>query len=242
VAESPRIVVGSVTNALYNLATTPGARPHEWAASLLQAADACPDTATLLKAGQVAAWRAGLAHYRLSALEICAQLAAAQPAIARLALGLPAQPDTPPAATIINRLRADPWLHPDSDLPPEGLPTSNFQLRIVARVGAFRGFGGLFLRPPIVEPSGEHFLVTDGDDTWLLVADACGATFHRAAGTPSQKTETPFALAIDGAVRANGKTQVFPELVNYTSCAASRTTLAVTTPLSHAVSLVAFTA
>src|SRR5262249_16334423 len=79
---APRLFAGSVTNALYNLAVTPGARPREWIDSLLMLGPICPDPAALLAAGQAAAWRCGLAHLRGGALATCTRLA---PAAARIA-------------------------------------------------------------------------------------------------------------------------------------------------------------
>ena len=55
---------GSLTNALYNLAGTPGARPAAWLATIREIGPDCPDVATLLKIGQIAAWLAGLARWR----------------------------------------------------------------------------------------------------------------------------------------------------------------------------------
>src|SRR2546423_1862172 len=81
-------------------------------------------------------WRAGLAHYRAGALAVCAQL---PPALARAALGLP--PDARIGLEdLIARLMADPWLEPAT----LAGPAHARELRIVARAGAFRGFGGLF--------------------------------------------------------------------------------------------------
>jgi hypothetical protein len=232
VAEAPREFVGSVTNALYNLSTTPGARPGEWAASLLKLAEVCPDVSTLLKAGQVAAWRAGMAHYRLTALELCRDL---PPPVALAALGLAPQADHPPLDPLIESLKSNPWLRPTSDLRPL---TSDLQ--IVSRVGAFRGFGGLFLEPPLVWSAGDDFVVSDGEGTWLLIADVFGATFHRAdIKAPSLKTSSPFTINKAGSVSCGKTSHAFPELANANSSAGNNTTLAVTTPLSHAVYLVA---
>lgn len=233
IAEAPHTVAGSLTNAIYNLSTTPGARPHEWSALMLALAEVCPDSAQLLQAGQVAAWRAGMAHYRSGALELCRTL---PPVIVRAALGLPADPR--PVADLIESLAADPWLHPTS-IPNQQSTIKN--LKVVSRVGAFRGFGGLFMQPPMVACAGEHFLVSDGDDAWLLVADAFGATFHRTSGLPTSNSRSPFTLNKDGTVKANGQKAAFPELVEPTSQAGNSTTLAVTTALSHAVFLVALT-
>ena len=242
VAEAPREFVGSVTNALYNLSTTPGARPGEWAASLLKLAEVCPDAPTLLRAGQVAAWRAGMAHYRLTALDLCRDL---PPPAALIALGLSPQADHPPLDTLIDSLKANPWLGPASNLQS---PISNLQ--IVSRVGAFRGFGGLFLAPPAVMSTADgQFVVRDGEQAWLLTADLFGATLHRADGESLPAKSRPCAhFQIDPAGRVSkisvsgqkpSHSQTFPDLKGFTAAADNSTTLAVTTPLSHAVVLVA---
>lgn len=244
IAGSPREFVGSTTNALYNLSTTPGARPGEWAASLLKLVEVCPDAPTLLRAGQVAAWRAGMAHYRLSALDLCRDL---PPPVALTALGLSPQAEHPPLDTLIDSLKANPWLSPASNLQSPtplrlapGAIVSNYQLQIVSRVGAFRGFGGLFLEPPLVWPADDDFVVSDGEGTWLLMADVFGATFHRAdIKAPSLKTSSPFTINKAGSVSFGKTSHAFPELANANSSAGNNTTLAVTTPLSHAVYLIA---
>src|SRR5205823_13803658 len=132
---SPWLFPGAITNALYNLSTTPGARPAEWMQSVIMLSAACDDVPVLLAAAQVAAWRAGLAHYRLSALERCRTL---KPNIAGLALGLPGFKASfltlKARDSLLAALVADPWLDP---LAPE--PPTKPALQIVARVGAFRG-------------------------------------------------------------------------------------------------------
>lgn len=235
VAQAPRQFVGSVTNALYNLSTTAGARPHEWSSSLLKLAEVCPDAATLLKAGQVAAWRAGLAHYRLGALEICRQLAVANSEVARAALGLPPEA-TSPLDFILDGMSANPWLTPLAAAHALQAPAS--QLKIVARVGAFRGFGGEFLAPPVVVAADGRFVVRDGEDCWQLTADVFGATLHR---IPPVKT-TPRTALPEPWKSALGKRGLadFLELQAITSLAADDITLAVTTSLSHGVRLLTY--
>lgn len=230
-AESPRALAAALTNAHYNLATTPGARPSEWASLMLTLAEHCPDSATLLRAGQVAAWRTGLAHYRAGALDLCRALPSA---ITRAALGLP--PKDEPTAALLDSLAVDPWFSPSSN------PQSKIRnLKLVARVGAFRGFGGLFLAPPTVCVLNGQLHVRDGDETWLLCADAFGATFHRAenAPMPTAVSPAPFKLERSGKISLNGQTLALPELATYTSAASDGRTLAVTTALSHSVYLIA---
>ncbi len=233
IAADPRTVIAAVTNALYNLALAPGARPGEWMRDLIAPADHCPDVETLLKVGQILAWKSGLAHYRASALD---RLQTLPPALARLSLALPAD-DPQPLDSIISRLRADSWSRPTLHA-----SHSTPQLQIVKRVGAFRGFGGLFLVPPIVEPAGDHFLVTDGEGTWRLTADLFGATFHRSTHSDSHSNShsNSFTLSRSGEVKTPNAKRHFPELAQSTSHAANLTTLAVTVPYSHAIYLIAF--
>lgn len=202
----PRRLVAAFSNALHRLSVTPGARAHQWLEELLEAAPLCGDTERLLEAGKVLGWKAGLAHYREGAL----QAAAALPA--RLAAHL-LEADDP--ADRLARLRDDPWLC------PEGSP-----LEVVARVGAFRGFGGLFLRPPRAHQEGDDLVVSDGDGAWLVTADLYGATFH----------PTPLP---QGDPRSTLPGRLKKLVAEPTSWAANRHTAAVTSRFSHAVTLIA---
>lgn len=67
-AERPFELLGAVSNALHQLATTPGARPEEWITDLAELSVLVPNIECFLQVGQVCAWRAGLAHYRRGAL------------------------------------------------------------------------------------------------------------------------------------------------------------------------------
>ena len=256
-AESPRTVAGAITNALYNLSVEPAARPQEWLDSMRALAPLCPGLPELLQAGQVVAWRAGLAHYRRGALALCRQL---PPPLALAALGLhantqPASDSTgPPIVSLatgkpggidpdlfvlLDRLDGDPWLRPVDAC----TPNPRRELKLVARTGAFRGFGGLFMAPPLVTASGDHFVARDGDARWLLTADVFGATFHRTGDLPALTGSGVFQLDRTGKVtlrQAQGTfSKVFPELANFTSAAATDRTLAITTPFSHAICFVA---
>ena len=59
-AEAPRRFPAAITNALYQLAATPEARPREWMQAVVALSAVCDDVEALLGAAQVAAWRAGL--------------------------------------------------------------------------------------------------------------------------------------------------------------------------------------
>jgi hypothetical protein len=253
-AVAPRRVAVALTNALYNLAGTPGGRPADWLATLRDVGPECPDVATLLKIGQVAAWLAGLAHYRGAGLALCRELA---PALVGRVLNLTPRPPllagegevtAPPPSqgggwgvgALLDRLAADPWLLPQA----AGLPRPAWTpaLKLAARVGAFRGFGGDFLAPPAVTWAGGQFYVQDGETWWLLSADVFGATLLRvdAPIKPSGRSpDAPFQVSQAAEIVCGPHRAAFPELTAVKSWAADAKTLAVTSPLSHAVFLFA---
>jgi hypothetical protein len=225
-------MIASVCNAAHQLERTPGARPAQWIETMAALAPQCPDVETFLKVGQVAAWRAGLAHFRDGALALSDVL----PETLALA-ALNAKPKGT-WAELRGLLSANPWFDParNSEAPP--LP------RVVAQAGAFRGFGGLFLEPPSVAASGAHFLARSGGECWLLTADAFGSTFHRATmgefEAASREPRLPAGLEVNGSrVVLNGAKFEVPALGEFTSVAANGTTLALTSRLTHSVVLVA---
>ncbi len=232
---NPRLVIGTITNALYNFSLEAKARPQEWLEVMCELASLDTEMKVFLLAGQIAAWRSGFSHFREGALNLCLNLPRS---VVNVALGLPDARISQAMEDIVSQLMADPWLHP-SDL--GSTPNSSRHLKIVKRAGAFRGFGGLFREPPIVVGAGDHFIVRDGDVNWLLVADIFGVTFHRVDGESEKKTNSPFKIEGRGQVTYEAQTANFPELVNHTSAAANTHTLAVTSPLSFSVLLIAST-
>jgi hypothetical protein len=190
-----------------------------------------------LEAAKVPAWRAGLAHYRASALDLCRRLA---PPVAIAALGLPGVTlDRDEIDTLIHQLLADPWLDPKVAL--QGKPDAQ-HLKLVGRVGAFRGFGGTFIRPPQITAPGGQFVASDGEQHWLLHADLFGATLHRLPTLPTQPplVAAPlFKVGLSGRVSRGQHHATFPDLAVHHSQASNASTLAVTSPLSHAVYLIA---
>jgi len=229
---APRRIAAAVSNALRILGQTPGARPAAWLEGLRACAEIVDEPETLLRAGQALAWRCGLAHYRTDALAILAALPA--PLAARV-LELP---DPARVAEALSRMAADPWHDPRQPAHPP-------RLTRVARIGGFRGFGGVFLAPPAVTLINGELHAQDGNaegGVWRICADAFGATFHRTvidkwieAGTRG----SPFKL-VKGHVSKIGAGEAdFPDLAVVTSVAATATTLAASSPLSHYVWLVA---
>jgi len=229
VAAAPERILGAISNALHQLAATPGARPAEWIAAMRTLAPRCADPDTFLTLGQVAAWRAGMAHFRAGALAAADRL----PQDLALAAVRAAGNDWPETR---RRLAADPWFDPST-------PERAGGRRVAARAGAFRGFGGLFVEPPVAVAAGEHFLVHSGEECWLLTADAFGATFHRATAEeradPRPSSVPPGVTAKGTTLMVDGARMELPELGEIGGVAANGTTLALTSPFTHAVVLVA---
>jgi len=132
---------------------------------------------------------------------------------------------------------ADPWFVPNAN---------DRAIRVAARTGGFRGFGGLFEEPPRIASQGGDFLVRSGDACWLLTADAFGATLHRA---PIEEFEVasggmalPKGLRLSGSTaHCDGERFQIPLRGEITSVAANETTLAVTESLTHGIIFIALT-
>ena len=227
-AQSPRELIGPLTNALYNLLQTPRCRAAEWVRIVAAVGDQCPDAEALRGAGQLAAWACGMAHYRSAALD----LAAALPREVAARVLLP--PGTSPESltSVLVRLRTDPWYD------PRGTRTAT-SLRIVAEVGGFRGLGGECLQPPVVAVHDDAIYISDGTSVWLLLADAFGAILHRVSEPlPKNRSNGHYVLKKDGTVQGPTSRAKFPLLAGASSSAATETMLAVTLPMSHRVFLV----
>jgi hypothetical protein len=213
VADQPARVIGSLTNAVFHLATTPGARPREWIDRLLGAAPSIASVADLLRAGQLAAWRAGLAHLRAGALAAGDGLASG---LSAALLGAPRLD----WHELRERLARDAWWDPSAS-------GEDRRPRLARTVGGFRGFGGLFLVPPRVAEVDGEIVVFSSDGCWLLSADAFGATLHRIdpqVWGRATHVAHPLPLPVPG-------------IGDVTSAASVPGTLAVTGALTHAVTL-----
>lgn len=242
IAPEPRLMVSAITNAIYNIAITDGGNHELWINNMIQISKLSDDVQTMLEAGKVVAWRCGLAHYRQGALESLLKLPSK---MALAALGISAD-NSESVAVLHDRLCKDPWFRPG----PATTSIDQRSLEIAGRVGAFRGFGGMFRLPPKVFRQDERFHVTDGEECWVLCADIFGTTLQRTnlndafkqVAITSGDNETAakrFAIEPNGTVTCGSQSARFAELAGVASHAANDTTLALTKSLSHAVYLVA---
>ena len=227
-AAAPNRVLGSLTNALHHLLMTPGARAEQWSIWIAQLAPRCTDVDTLLRLGQVLAWRAGLAHFRESALTVADALPA------DLAVQAVGGSGDVSWTQLRERLQANPWCDPAQS-------EVSSQLRFAAEVGSFRGFGGLFPEPPRVAAREGQLLVRSRDQVWAVYADHFGATFHRATVEDFEaapRARPPKGIQLERDRVSHGRAYVPIESYGaLTSDASTEHTLALTADCTHAVIL-----
>jgi hypothetical protein len=127
-------------------------------------------------------------------------------------------------------------------------------LAIVSKAGAFRGFGGQFLKPPRVDGAPGDLVVTDTEGSFRIYADTFNALLLRCEPQPPPLPGSPKLLqSADGQARITPDGVLswhafeqrferrFPELAGATGIAANANTVAVTIPTSHHVFLVGIT-
>lgn len=223
-------LVAPLTNGLFNLAATRGCRAKEWVGRMRAVAGICREPKQLLAAGQVAAWRCGMAPYRESALRLARELPPAF--VAHVLLSADSDVDIP---ALLQQLEQNPW----AQLPGAARPAG---VQLVAEIGSFRGLGGEFRRPPRVAAQEDHLYVTDGVDRWLLIADTFGAILHRVRHDSGRHAKSgSYKIDATGIIHGPRQTGAFPLLAGASSSASNATTLAVTLPHSHRVFLLAET-
>lgn len=227
-ARKPQEVAACLSNAAMQVASQPGTRPELWLTRLIEVAPRCDSIERLLEVGLVAAWQAGLVQFRTAALAAAARL---PPELAATALGMPTSA-VAQLSDILAQMTANPWAN--------GTASGKLKLELVATVGAFIGFGGVFLRPPMVSHCEGRIVCSDGVASWQLLADACGSWFRPLGHAANYKTvSAPQQPQIDkqGTVRWGELSLRIPHLAAASSQACDGATLAVTIPTSHHVFL-----
>jgi hypothetical protein len=213
IAVQPVEVLGALSNAAIHIASEPAARFDDWLEDMAALAAQADSVERLRSLGAIAAWRAGLPHFRESALREAGQLP--EP-LALMAL------HAPPGlawAEVRDAHRANRWWSPQ--------PQRREVHRRGLRIGAFTGFGGTFSQPPSVRACQEGFLVRSGDRFSLLVADAYGAVL-----LPATAREYADADIVIGGLRIASE---LPE--DGLSLAGNGHTVAVTSPYTHSIRL-----
>ena len=224
-SDRPARLIPAFTNAVHQLASSESADAVTWKQRMRRLAAQATSEEELLRAGEVVAWQCGLAHYREAAL---AALNVLPEPLACLALELEAQQWEPTR----RRLQSDRWFD-------HAQPHST-AMRIVRHAGGFRGLGGSFLQPPLVKSVSGGWLVQSAADRWLLIADAFGATLHRATAEEWNAADPGSAIEHVGTrLMHAGKSLDIPGAGPITSCALSEHAIACTFAHSHHIALVA---
>lgn len=232
-AQNPARLAGAISNAGYNLSRQETGNSDLWLKIMVAAVPLCSDLELYLKVGQVAAWRCGLAQFRSSSLEIWQTL---PDPLARIALGFKPDADVL-VKTDLTELLTDPWRHPK-----HAGKKPDRTLRLVAKVGGFRGFGQEFVTPPEVTTAKGVLYAFDREFCYSLYADCFGAVTERyGPDLPAEVENRPggFTIKQNGTVTKSGQSTTFPELARASSYAATEHTLAVTVAHSYKVYLVA---
>jgi hypothetical protein len=224
IARQPAEVLGMLSNAVLYIESVPRARGRLWLDTMVAIAGRIDTTVQLKAAGQVLAWRCGVAHFRSGALAAADQV----PEALALALFDAGSGDWP---TLRDQLRHDPWWQ------PRGRCTLKLE------IGAFTGMGGEFSTPPEVHAHAGTFTVMSGETFHLLIADAWGAVLH-----PSDADEHAVLDAVKGdwKLKANvlhiGQRELLLDLPpEGIRICCNGPTLAITSPYTHAIGLVSAT-
>lgn len=220
IAAAPVACLGALTNAGLRLAAIPGVRVGEWL-SRMAALAPFAGSADVRAFGLIAAWRAGMAHYREGAFDAGDRL---PDAVAIAAAGAPRDLSW---GDFKSRSLANRWWSPDTQIAAAGI-----------EFGAFTGFGGAFASPPVVRASPQGFHVRSGDRHFLLVADIYGATLHAADALAFDSVEEGRTLPLRSGFLVAEDRRVALDLPSEGLAAvANADTIAVTSPFSHAIRL-----
>ncbi len=215
-------VLGSLSNAALFLESVPGARCATWLAAMTAISDRVISMEQLHAAGQIVAWRSGVAHFRQGAI------AAGDRLPESLVLAAMGAGDDRAWPEVRARLLADPWWTPGTVAGQR------------IEVGDFTGFGGLFGVPPEVHAHPHGFTVRAGALYYLLIADAWGAVLHPSDALEHDRQD---AAKGDWTLRETtlhvGGRQILLDLPpDGIRICCNGPTLAITSPYTHAIRLV----
>lgn len=212
---SPAYLPAALGNAAYNIERQAGVDVAYWFDTMERLRPLCNDASVWLQVGQVAAWLAGMAHFR-------------QQAIA-LGEGLPLE---------LRQALHDQWEEVVND-PWHGHRPHDGHPKVVRTVGGFLGFGGAFRRPPWVAYCGAgRFLVEDGSESWVLSSDAFGSTLKPGTAEVMEDARWDVGVNDHGELRWGDVMTRLPELGRMRSQAISDDVLVLSQHDSHRLLIV----
>jgi hypothetical protein len=203
-----------------------------WLERMIAVAAGCAGEHAVETAGVIAAWGAGAADYRDSALRL---LAESSPSVVRTLLGLNPEIEARDYPEFCRALEEHRWRKPGTYREKPGS-----RLELIHTIGRFRGFGGPFLNPPVVSASADGFTVSDSERSWSVTADCFGYSLHEIPfhPKPEKNGHKSCHLSRDGKLQLNDFAVTHPALVDFATFAA--TTDAVMVSLLHSHQLYLF--
>lgn len=220
IVEAPEQTLMAFTHALKQLQDHPGAQAVQWLQQMRVLAQQQISLTEWLSAGQVLAWRYGMAHYRQSALNKADSLPRA---LVSSLFELPAELDWPTAR---HHFEQHHWWTPES-------PEPDMTLRV--RLGGFAGMGGQFNALPLVTAQDNQLYVRCEERCYRLFADAYGVSLKNDTGHIPPATPTPPPRARQARLDIDGETVSLPDLNRLSAVASTHDTVAVTSPDSFQI-------
>ena len=216
----PLAVITELSHATAQFSAHGASRPQQWLRLLTALGPQAADLEQLRLLGKVIAWRSGLAHYRTGALAAADRL---PPELVERALEIPAGQSW---STLRVALQESKW--------PSSLVGDT---ALLTKVGSFRGFGGVFLEPPMLATRDNDLIARSGGDAWIISADLFGATLHRTDdhGIPAGVSVSETTLILGDFVILPSQPIELGAAAPVTSAVQQGNLLALTTKNSHAI-------
>jgi hypothetical protein len=230
----PMPVATGISNALIHLAGIDPSKATKWQETMLQLGTFAGTPLEWLKAGQVAAWRCGLAQYRDSAIKVAATL---DPGLGARAIGLFEPVGHDAYKTLLDRMSRQPWVTPEEWL--AGGP-AGAELKLFAWTGGFIGYGGNFSTPPVPFVRDGRILLRDDSVAWCLEADCFGVALVRSHSDLPQKLlgkKVPMSVDKDCAIMTDHGRFTLKADFAESSYAADGMTVAIVPKDSHKVAV-----
>lgn len=184
IALDPYRLLGSLTNAALKVASFDNASLDQWFREMNSLSKLIKTLDEFFIAGNIVAWRSGLAHLRKTALNAGAKLPK------ELAIKAISSTDYQDPTVIYQKLLVDPWAGLTS------FSDYNFQ-----KTGKFIGYGGALEFPPEIQVSDEDIFVKSGTNYFQLFADSFGAVLLPTDKLMFQMARQP---KISNSINSNG--------------------------------------
>lgn len=215
IRQTPDKALVALAHGLKQLADHPDADALLWLRQMTALTTLVTDLDDWLRAGQVLAWRCGMAHFRGSAL---VQSALLDDTVLLFVLDVN---ELPTRDRLQRAFAANRWWTPDQ--PPADLVEQR-------RVGGLAGMGGIFTALPQVFGVNDSLYVQSGERCFELHVDAYGASLLPAPAVTERladRASVPWSTARNQ-LTLDGRRCSFPDIHSISSVACTHDTVALT--------------